>query len=228
MDGGAPAADFGLRHDLVWLTAAGWAQLASEAVAHAATIRHWQSHDWPVVVRRHEPGSDADMICVGLPSPPAPDGSRQRFGSGVARAQVARWTPPLTLAAIAGRMPIAWQRPIAALLADLAHCGAMPIIPRVFGSCAMQALTGQAYLRNSSDLDLLIFPSDALAVDSALAVLDRHAAALPLDGEIVFKHGAAVSWKEWHSAGDGRVLVKTIDGVHLASKAALLDTLGAA
>jgi phosphoribosyl-dephospho-CoA transferase len=61
-------------------------------------------------------------------------------------------------------------------------------------------------------------------------MLEWHAAVLPLDGEIVFPTGAAVSWKEWLGAGPARarVLVKDAGAVRLAHMADLLATLEAA
>ena len=63
--------------------------------------------------------------------------------------------------------------------------------------------------------------------DAGLALLERHAATLPLDGEIVFPSGAAVAWKEWLSASrnEARVLVKDAGAVRLAPMAELLMTL---
>jgi phosphoribosyl-dephospho-CoA transferase len=62
-----------------------------------------------------------------------------------------------------------------------------------------------------------------------MAVLTRHAAHLPLDGEIVFPGGQAVSWQEWRMAiaNPSKVLVKELDSVRLAETASLLALLEA-
>ena len=137
-------------------------------------------------------------------------------------AVVRRRQPPLALAAVTAHAPAHWRAPLAALLADAERHGCSL---SVFGSAAMQALTGLPYLTPRSDLDLLLHPRGVAALHAGLALLLRHAGALPLDGEIVFPGGAAVAWKEWSGSGEQRVLVKHIDGVRLASKAELLLTL---
>jgi phosphoribosyl-dephospho-CoA transferase len=54
---------------------------------------------------------------------------------------------------------------------------------------------------------------------------------LPLDGEIVFPGGVAVSWKEWRQVAvkggdpDNKVLVKTPDTVKLERVGALAASL---
>ena len=98
---------------------------------------------------------------------------------------------------------------------------------RVFGSLAMQSFTGLPYLTDSSDIDVLFAPADRKQLDEGLALLSAASAHVPLDGEIVFPGGAAVSWKEWRDAGEaGRtVLVKTIDEVRLSEPDSLLAML---
>lgn len=218
-----------MRHELVWLSETGWAQLIAAAgsgvdSAPAAALAGWRERGWPMVVRRREPGLAAGLLCLGLPLPPAADGSKPRLAFQVEQAAVLRRQPPLRLLEAAAVAPPAWRPALGALLAD----GGQTL--RVFGSLAMQALTGQPYLRPQSDLDLLLYPSTLPQLYGGLALLLRHAGTLPLDGEIVFPGGAAVAWKEWAgaSAPGQRVLVKTLDGVHLAPKANLLATLEAA
>jgi phosphoribosyl-dephospho-CoA transferase len=91
----------------------------------------------------------------------------------------------------------------------------------------MQALTGITYLTPTSDIDILLHPRSVDDLHAGLALLQHHATTLPLDGEIVFPDGAAVSWKEWAASGDERVLVKHIGGVRLSGKAPLLAQLQA-
>lgn len=212
------------RHELLWLTAAGWRALMAQG-ADPADLGRWREADWPVVVRRNEPGVPVDAISIGLPLPPTSAGSKRRFGGHIGPADVARRQPPLTLMQVLPCAPARWHDALDALLAETVS-DAPPL--RIFGSLAMQALTGLAYLTDASDLDLLLQPRTVAQLDAALLLLQRYRQHLPLDGEIVFPHGAAVSWKEWLGAPDGgneRVLVKTIDGVALAPKVALLATL---
>jgi phosphoribosyl-dephospho-CoA transferase len=111
---------------------------------------------------------------------------------------------------------------VAALCDD---AGALSV--RVFGSVAMQALTGLQYVTATSDVDVLFEPASRAALEDGLALLSRHAAVLPLDGEIVFPGGAAVSWKEWRMAmaHPAKVLVKDLRSVRLADTASLLARL---
>lgn len=211
------------RHDLVWLTAAGWARAQATAGANAAAVEAFARHDWPAVRRRREPGLDADLVSLGLPLPPAADGSKRRCAIDVPQSAIARSASPLPLAGIVAVAPPHWRAPLAALLADGER---VMVRLSVFGSAAMQALTGERYLTARSDLDVLLRPASLADLHAGLALLLRHAAALPLDGEIVFPGGDAVSWKEWSGAHEQRVLVKHDDGVRLAPKAELLLTLG--
>jgi phosphoribosyl-dephospho-CoA transferase len=98
----------------------------------------------------------------------------------------------------------------------------------------MQTLTGERYLGVSSDIDLLLRPLDCAQLDTGLAVVARHAHSLPLDGEIEFPSGHAVSWKEWLGAGldaparcgADRVLSKHLDAVALLRRDELLPQFG--
>jgi phosphoribosyl-dephospho-CoA transferase len=102
---------------------------------------------------------------------------------------------------------------------------------RVFGSLAMQTLTGDRYLGAGSDVDLLLRPLDGAQLDVGLALVARHAQSLPLDGEIEFPFGHAVSWKEWLGAetqqGADRVLAKHLDTVTLLRRDELLGQFDA-
>ncbi|MET0321200.1 MAG: malonate decarboxylase holo-[acyl-carrier-protein] synthase, partial [Duganella sp.] len=173
-----------------------------------------------------------------LPLPPDPaTGHKPRIGLRVRRADVARVAPPMALgAALAAAVP-ATAPERAALAALLADAGASAACLRVYGSLAMQALTGLHYLRPASDIDLLFHPASRRQLDDVVALLARHAQTLPLDGEIVFPGGRAVAWKEWRLAcGDtvgatsgattgARVMVKSLHRVYLAHPRQLLEEL---
>lgn len=202
------------RHDLVWLTPAGWDAAIARAPHAALTL--WRARDWPAVVRRHEDGVPAGAVCLGIPLPLS-FGARQRLALVSSRGHVARSQAPLPLADALSSAPPEWLAGLVALqraaLVDL----------RVFGSLAMQSLTGLAYVREQSDIDLLLTPATHAELEAGLALLAEASTVLPLDGEIVFDGGAAVAWKEWLAARrDGaRVLVKSMNGVRLMHPAAL-------
>jgi phosphoribosyl-dephospho-CoA transferase len=208
------------RHDLVWLTARGWdAALGRALTGQHAAIEQWRREGWPAVARRADIGLAAGQVSLGIPLPPTSDGIKGRIALDASAIDVAQHRPALALADAAQAAPVHWRPALNDLAASL------PL--KAYGSLAMQAVTGQAYLRPSSDIDLLFFPADANALHAGLALLEQYAATLPLDGEIVFPSGAAVAWKEWLVAGrsEARVLVKDFGAVRLAPMAELMAGL---
>lgn len=195
------------RHDLVWLDADGWAAVGAR----------WGEYDWPLIVRRRDVDLAEDCISVGLALPPDADGVKQRVALQVKRAHVKQHRRPLPLSEALHAAPERWRGELAALAAQV------PAL--AFGSLAMQAFTGLPYLREASDIDLLIAPRTRDELTSGLAALSAYHDRLPLDGEIVFPNGDAVAWKEWLQAGGARVLVKSLSGVHLERPDTLLATL---
>jgi phosphoribosyl-dephospho-CoA transferase len=218
------------RHDLLWLSGEGWRQALSSVPAEAAAaIVRWREADWPVIVRRADADLGRGQVSVGIALPPrAEDGRKLRLACRVGLDTVRRHASPLPLAQVAqcATMPPSWRAPLAALARDAETQG---IALRVYGSAALQAVTGQAYLRDSSDIDLLLQPRAVAELDAALALLRTHVTILPLDGEIVFPDGRAVAWKELLAARTGspanRVLVKEMTRVSLVRIDALLVSL---
>ncbi|MGW8393022.1 malonate decarboxylase holo-[acyl-carrier-protein] synthase [Pseudoduganella sp. HUAS MS19] len=218
------------RHDLVWLVRDGWQAVLATAPrgtpAHAAIAR-WADAGWPLVVRRRDDAAHATGqanghggdVCIGLAAPPDPvNGAKLRLPLHVPAQHIARHCAPLPLDGVAHALPAHWQAPFARLAA-----ASTALDLRVFGSLALQALTGQAYLRDTSDIDLLFRPRNSAALDEGALLLASFLEDLPLDGEIIFPGGQAVAWKEWLTAGSptGRVLVKSQSGVRLATRAEL-------
>ena len=211
------------RHMLIWLEEDGW-----RAVQHAARKEHrpalklWEGQDWPAVVRRMEIGTRDDEICLGLPLPPDEDtGEKVRISLRAHVGHISKAAPAVDLRA-ALRSSGPWRERLTALEQDAAGMGL-----RVYGSLAMQALTGLLYVSPASDVDVLFHPTSHKQLDVGMALLSRHAAHLPLDGEIVFPGGQAVSWKEWRMAmaHPAKVIVKELQSVRLADTASLLATL---
>jgi phosphoribosyl-dephospho-CoA transferase len=90
----------------------------------------------------------------------------------------------------------------------------------VYGSFGWQQLTGLDYLREGSDIDLLLQVASPEQADAAVAALHASGIESPrLDGELVFPDGSAVAWREWAIWRAGlveQVLVKRLDGPLLA------------
>jgi phosphoribosyl-dephospho-CoA transferase len=213
------------RHDLVWLTPAGWeAALARAPAPQHAALCAWRDHDWPAVVRRRDEGVADHTVCLGIPLPAA-FGCRQRVALASAIDDLARYAAPLPLADVLAAAPPEWLAGLVALQRAFA-----PFDLRAYGSLAMASITGQAYLRPASDIDLLLRPVNRTELDAGVALLAQHAQLLPLDGEIVFPSGAAVAWKEWIAASRdrARVLAKSLGAVRLVEPAALRATLAPA
>ena len=212
------------RHMLVWLETAGWdAALATTEPQHHAAFKLWKAQDWPVIVRRTDADATPDQICLGLPLPPDEDtGEKVRIALCAHVGHISKAAPAIALAAALRSAEGPQRAHLAALEREAA---AMRL--RVYGSMAMQALTDMPYLTPTSDVDILFHPTSRRQLEDGLALMIRHAASLPLDGEIVFPGGAAVSWKEWRMAlaNPARVIVKELHAVRLASTASLLDLL---
>jgi len=214
------------RHDLAWLSGEGWNGLLATTPggtpAHAAIAR-WAGADWPLIVRRCEAadgtGENAGDACLGLAAPPDPaSGAKLRLPLRLSSQHIVRHRAPLQLDAVAHALPARWQASFGRLAEA---CAGLDL--RVFGSLALQALTGQPYLRDASDIDLLFRPCDAAELEKGLRLLASFLDELPLDGEIVFPNGHAVAWKEWLAADDhsARVLVKSQASVMLCKRADL-------
>jgi phosphoribosyl-dephospho-CoA transferase len=218
------------RHDLVWLTPQGWdTALHGLEGSPRELALDWRTRSLPAVVRRNDPGTPADLLCLGIPAPPdAHSGQKIRLGFAIERGHVAEVRPALALDE--AEAPAAWQPGLSSLGIALRAAG---IDCRVFGSLAMQTLTGKAYLGARSDVDLLLRPLNGAQLETGLALLARHAQSLPLDGEIEFPFGHAVSWKEWLGVdahaydGADRMLTKHLDAVALMRRDELLAQFGA-
>ena len=216
------------RHDLVWLTDAGW-QAARARALHAspadeAALAQWQRNGWPAITRRRDADlpASAEEICLGIPLPPDPaSGIKRRIALRARLNEVAKISPPLPLFSC---LPAAgqWQTGLGVLAGRTAD-----LQLRTYGSLAMQTLTGLPCFTPTSDIDILFTPSSAAQLQQGLDLLAHFATLLPLDGEIVFPGAGAVSWKEWLSAraSHSRVLVKEMTRVRLADPAELLALL---
>lgn len=209
------------RHDLVWLSDAGW-DAAGATKGACDAVAQWQRNGYPAVVRRAEPDTDDSVVCAGIALPPDAQGMKKRIPLRIAAAHIRKRSAPLALHEAIPALPARWQP-------ALAQLAAQGIGFRVYGSAAWQALTGMAYVSAASDIDLLFQPQTRAELDAGLLLLAAHARTLPLDGEVVFPGGAAVAWKEWMTAiaapGKPRVLVKDQRHVRLMTTHELLNHL---
>lgn len=214
------------RHDLLRLTAAGWSTLLARRPDLAAVpgVLVWAEQGHPVVIRRRQPGDAPELLCAAIALPLAH--GRGRLGFQAAPDEVASLQPPPSLReALDGTMPEGWRQLGASVLAEADRHG---VTPRVFGSLMWQYVTGLAYLRDGSDLDL-IWPvargsAQAAGLPTLLASLERldMGSGPSIDGEIVLIGVGAVQWRE--VAGDApELLVKTPDEVRLMPRTQFLS-----
>src|SRR5450830_1754689 len=166
----------GGRHSQVWLTERGWL----EAVAMASAVQRphlqrWAAHDWPAVIRRRDVDAQTDEVCLGVALPPDAEGGKLRIALRIGTAGVRELQSPLSVAAVVSHAPTPWQGALRNLHDDVAAGG---LSVRVYGSLALQALTGQAYLRPTSDIDLLFAPLDCAGLQQGMQLLQTHASVL--------------------------------------------------
>jgi len=222
------------RHDLVWLTSRGWERVREAAPPDALdALDLWRDGGWPAVVRRAETGLQQGELAIGFALPPRRKGSgkggsggKLRVGCRVDLTDIGRRSRALPLLGALDAVPPSWRDTLALLEREAADAG---IALAVYGSVALEALTGQPYLTPASDIDLLLHPLSRQQLKTGLALLSRHAATLPLDGEVVFADGRAVAWKELCAAFDSapgtRVLAKGLDRIALVAPEELMATL---
>jgi phosphoribosyl-dephospho-CoA transferase len=214
------------RHDLLCVEPSAWEAMLGchPSLTDLPLVADWARLDRPVIVRRRMDGDCVDGVPAALPLPPNCGKRRLAFSFASGTAVVA--LPPVLLCDAAPTAPSAW-RPIVAALLDLGKAGG--ITPRVFGALLWQHATGLPYLTARSDLDLLWSISDertaALLVEGLLR-LDADSP-VRLDGELELPDGGAVNWRELAQSGahlGGELLVKTMDGVEVRTRAALFRT----
>ncbi|MEJ1969138.1 MAG: malonate decarboxylase holo-[acyl-carrier-protein] synthase [Rhizomicrobium sp.] len=203
------------RHDLVFVRPAGWRSLlATRAdLATDPLVASWVDRGWPLIGRRAMPG-DGEGVPLGLPLPPF--AGKRRLAFVMCPDDIVSITPPPALSAVISVAPRAWWSTLYDLDEFAARHG---MDAQVFGSLAWRALTGQDYVTDRSDLDLLLCVSrdtDLPRLAAGMAAIEA-AAPMRLDGEFIRDDGAAVNWREFRAAGR-EVLVKTIASV------AVLDT----
>lgn len=214
------------RHQLVSLSPAAWAGVRAQAWDAQAQdiLAHWQAHGLPLVVARQSPEhAGAGLLALGLPAPAL--WQRRRIALNVALNMALNGTS----SGLAGCREFPGIDEVLALAASPEALQTMRQLQQglqqagvpsfVFGSHGWQALTGLAYLRPGSDLDLWLPVAHATQADQVAALLR----ALPqqglrVDAELMFAGGAAVAWREWDAWRAGRtrsVLVKRLHGVAL-------------
>lgn len=182
------------RHDLVWLDPE--ADVGSFAVdaGQAELVRGWVSQGRPMVVARQCTELADDQIMLGFTIPPL----RTRVGVRVHKSAVASTSRPLLLPDAIEFAPDSWR---AGMNRVHALCEKTGAVARVYGSLSSQAVTGNDYVDEQSDLDVLLECNLYTEVHELLMALDGLSSTLPrIDGEIFSRTGASVAWRELAAA----------------------------
>jgi phosphoribosyl-dephospho-CoA transferase len=215
------------RHDLLRADPAAWDAMLRRhpGIADLPLVADWARLDRPVIVRRRMVGDFADSVPAALPLPPCH--GKRRLAFSFSSDAAITGLPPVLLRDAARTGPAEWRAVIAALL-DFG--GAIKVMPRVFGALLWQYTTGLPYLSAQSDLDLLWPISDERTALSLVEKLLRLDAESPvrLDGELELPDGAGVNWRELAQNRvdpSDELLVKTMEGVEVRTRAALFRTL---
>ena len=217
------------RHDLIWFTSTGWEEVCAQLnLEQQAALQTWRAGDFPAIVRRRDADAADNDICIGFALPPQ-NGQRLRIAARVRSTHVTEHQSPLALNAVIPQAAIRWRDELRALQNEATLHG---LRFRVYGSLALQFLTGQSYLQEGSDIDLLLAPHSQEQLSAAMKLLRHYQQRLPLDGEIVFPGDWSVAWKEWliaeqmpAPASAQRVLVKDLRSVRLMNRDELLRSL---
>jgi len=198
------------RHDWVWI----------KRGTHLPDLAEVRSHceaGLPFIVGRRPALTGADRLQLGLALP-----DKRRIGFGVEVSGIGNHQPALPLGDVLRHVPESWSPTLEHLAAHFKGAGMEAM---VYGSAAWQALTGASYLREDSDLDLLLAPTAEDQLRLALGILVSMEGSCPrLDGEIVLPDGRAVAWREVASPSD-TLLVKTLSEVSLVARAAWMSAL---
>jgi phosphoribosyl-dephospho-CoA transferase len=209
------------RHQLAWLSSQAWEQVLAKPwdEVSGACLMHWCHHGLPLVVTTQaSPGLDHEHMALGLPAPL--QWQRRRMSLMVLRSQAAKWGAFPELNELCKHLP-EHQRPAWQALAD--DLKAMKRTARVHGSHGWQLLTQLACVRKGSDIDVTVSVDGLASADVVAARLHQsHGPEMPIDGELVWPDGRAVSWREWQAWRAGRVksiLVKHIHGHRLLGDA---------
>lgn len=213
------------RHDLVYLhrEAAFATPCAETGDAHWQAARDWIAAVRPLVAARQPEGSGPVLLGLTLPLALG----RKRLSILVEPTCISAVRRPVSARQCISCLPPMQAASLSALDSAIEASGARL---GVYGSLAWEALTGEAYRRAESDIDLICDVADRTQYEKALTALARAAVTFPcrLDGELRFPDGSAVAWQEIlaiENALDKSVLVKGDQKLALQPLADLLAGL---
>jgi phosphoribosyl-dephospho-CoA transferase len=206
------------RHQLAWLGAAGWQRLQEQSWDDEARacLAHWAEARLPLVVTRQPSMADGDLetISLGLPAPGC--WNRRRLILQMKRSEVVCFDEFPYADKAVRLLPLSLRGAWRALCAELEALGSSA---RVYGSYGWELLSGLDHVRKGSDIDLWLSVTDAVHAEAVSAILQAFPEhLLRIDGELVFRNGSAVAWREWLLWRSGKaksILVKSVAGSEL-------------
>lgn len=187
------------RHDLVWLKldAVKHAEYTGpapmEPISALSLLHRWVLGDYPLIVARQADVPEG-FLRLGLAEPTSWGKRRLSFLVNVQGVEKHQQGP--SLAAVLPQLPRHWQVGGSALQSFLTTHN---IAAHVYGSSAVQVLTGLPCITESSDLDVLFKPSswaDAEKLCMFLHSLQNQYPEFKVDGEVLSPSGHAVQWRE--------------------------------
>jgi phosphoribosyl-dephospho-CoA transferase len=187
------------RHDLVWLhlDAVKHAEYAGpapiEPISALSALQRWVLGNYPLIVAQQK-ALPLGQVRLGLAEPPS--WGKRRLAFLVKAEDIARQQSGPLLGEVVHQLPEQWQAGLTALVSGLQHAG---VPAHVYGSSAIEVLTGLPCLTAHSDLDLLFKPAtwaDAEALCALLSTLRLSHPDLRIDGEVLNPAGDAVNWQE--------------------------------
>ena len=214
------------RHTLLKLTNTGtglvWANREALYPGEVAWADMWpRFYGLPVITRRQVlPG---EAIPVGLSLPIRQDGGRYRLASCVPASEVESAVSPTQAAELCAGRTLPVSGLVAELLCDAPSLG---VSVGIFGSAALEAVTGLPYRHAGSDLDVLLIPRDVPDMPALAGLLQRleENYQLPIDAELALGEKQYVKLKEL-CTGSRTVLVKGGQTPVLCSSRSVLESL---
>lgn len=172
------------RHDWVWLRPSA---VVTAAPPYTGAVAAHIAAGQPFVVTAQRSASRHLSLGLALPD-------KTRVGVVCDRGAVIHHRPPPRLADVAGLAPPPKRELLHALSGMLDGVGCRA---GTYGSYAWQYWTRELYVREDSDVDLLLQPGNPVMLERVLTILaDFDGPALRLDGEITTAAGLAVNWRE--------------------------------
>ncbi len=215
------------RHDLVWFPDASRKAMYSRIAARddvwpeeevrRLVVEGYGGVQVPGIVRRQDAGDEG--LGIGLASPFHHDGMRIRVAASIRVSEIERVLDPIS---VAGRLEEVEHRdlPVFRALGEVLKAArSSGVTCGVFGSAALELVTGLPYCHDDSDVDVTVRYEDLEATSRFHGLLCglEGASGVRVDAELELCDGSAVKLKEFFSSSDS-VLVKGFNDVRLRAR----------